>query len=73
MKTSIKNWWIWNFLRSGIFVAFLIFFGTIAVIAYIGEKRKNKGTVHVMQENVLYVRPEGFKELGDSINLKEVK
>lgn len=63
--SKIKNWWIWDFCRSSIFIIFILFFGFFATLAYIGEKRKNgrnNKKVHVMQEDVLYIRPAGFEE-----------
>jgi len=63
--TKIKNWFLWEFLKSGIFVAFLLFFGFFATLAYISEKKKNEkfsNGKHVMQEEILYIRPVGFEE-----------
>ena len=39
---KIKNWWLWEFLKSGIFIMFLLFFGFFAIIAYVSEKKNNE-------------------------------
>ena len=61
-KIKFKDLWIWKFLKSGIFI---LLFGFFATIAYIGEKRKlgrNTKDIHVMQEEILYIRPIDFQE-----------
>lgn len=63
--------WLDEYFCLELLLIFLLFFGTIASIAYIGEKRKNNNPVHVMQEDVLYVRPEGFEERTDTINIED--
>ena len=60
--TKIKHWFLWDFLKSGIFVAFLLFFGFFTTIAYLSEKKKNNSDVQVMKEDVIYIRPVGFEE-----------
>jgi hypothetical protein len=59
---KFNNWFVWKLLRSGIGISFILFFGFIATMAYLGEKKKNNSGVHVMQEDVLYIRPVGFEE-----------
>lgn len=62
---KIKRLWIWNFFRSGIPVIFVLFFGFFATLAYISEKKKNEkfsGGKHIMQEEIIYIRPVGFEE-----------
>ena len=64
-KIKFKDLWIWKFLKSGIFILFILLFGFFATIAYIGEKRKlgrNTKDIHVMQEEILYIRPIDFQE-----------
>lgn len=62
---KFKNSFLWMFLRSYMFVVFMIFLTFFLTIAYIGERRKNgrnTKNVHVMKEDVLYIRPVGFEE-----------
>jgi len=69
---NFKNWFIWQLFRSGILTMFVLFFGFFATIAYFSEKQKNNSDVHVMQEDVLYVRPVGFeeKQSNDTLTIK---
>lgn len=74
--TKFKDKWIWMFLRSSIFLIFMIFLTFFVTIAYVGERRKsgrNTKNVHVMKEDVLYIRPAGFEEKqpNDTITEKE--
>lgn len=69
---KFKDSFFWMFLRSYMFVVFMIFLTFFLIIAYIGERRKNgrnTKNVHVMKEDVLYIRPVGFeeKQLNDTI------
>jgi len=59
---KFNNWFIWKLLRSGIGISFILFFGFIATMAYLSEKKKNNSDVQVMKENVIYIRPVGFEE-----------
>jgi len=69
---NFKNWFIWDLFRSGVVTVFVLFFGFFASIAYFSERQKNNEGVHIMKEDVIYVRPVGFeeKEANDSSNLK---
>ena len=59
---NIKNWFIWQLFKSGVVTIFVLFFGFFISIAYFSEKQKNNSDVHIMQEEVIYVRPVGFEE-----------
>ena len=69
---KIKNWFIWRLIGSPIGAMFLLFFGTFFAIAFFSERKENRSDVHVMKEDVIYVRPVGFeeKEVNDSSNLE---
>jgi len=73
---KFKDTFLWMFMRSSmclVFMGFLIFFLSVA---YIGERRKNgRNTkdVHVMKENVLYIRPAGFEEKSPNDTIKGEK